>query len=65
MFRSFNIMITTLLDGLTNLCSAFSNITKWTDETSSIFLDEARNDRAKKRLAQDRELTALTNQQQP
>jgi len=62
MFRAFNIMITTLLEGITNFCVAFGHISKWSEETAATFVDEARSDRQKKLLAQEREMQALINQ---
>jgi hypothetical protein len=62
MFRSLNIMFISLLDGMTYLCLAFGNITKWSEETSGVFLDQARLDRQKQLIAQEREVQALISQ---
>ncbi len=62
MFRSFNIMVTTLLEAITNFCTALGHISKWSEETAATFVDEARSDRQKKLLAQEREMQALLSQ---
>jgi hypothetical protein len=62
MFRSFNIMVTTLLEAITNFCTALGHISKWSEETAATFVDEARSDRQKKLLAQEREMQALISQ---
>ncbi len=62
MFRSFNIMLVSLLDSMTYACLAVGNLTKWSEETSGIFLDQARLDRQKQLIAQEREVQSLISQ---
>jgi len=60
MFRAFNIMIITLIEGITNFCRAFAHISSWAEGTSAAFADEAANDRKVKLINQAKELAALT-----
>jgi len=62
MFRSFNVMMITLIEGLTGFCSTFKHLGDWSEETSKAFVDEARADRKKKLIEQEREMQALISQ---